>query len=649
MNDIIEALLADLRGTDLWERTAAHFRELHGPGFGRPTEPSDPAIAADGATACTVVVRSDLESAPRSAVLLHRDGIEALVEAPGGASVRQPRFAPVGMALAVLTDAESAGRFRPALVDADAISMLPDVDGIVEQLVWSPDGLRLLALVADPGADAAGAQGSGRMSRGDVPDWMPVVMADTPTGGWRRLWCHALGTDTWVQVSPMTVTCWEAVWSGTDAVVAVVSDRPDEAAWFSARLARIDLADGGLRELMSDAPRCIGLPAASPDARWVAAVSATCSDRTVVAGDVSLIDLVDDSTCILDLHEIDVTWQAFSGPTTLVVAGQRGLDTVVAEVDVQTGVVTERWSSFSTTCGQRYPELAVSAAGIALVVEGYAQPAELAVLDGDGPRIVSSFGHTGHRDTTCGAVAAVRWMAPDGMEIEGVLVTPGGAGPFPTITYVHGGPVWAWRSRWSMGYAYTLLFVRQGYAVFHPNPRGSSGRGEEFRTAVIGDLGGAEADDTLSGIDELVRTGIADPDRLAVFGGSHGGYMAAWLITQTDRFAAAMPYCPVTEWTFMRLTTNDVAAQDHLLGGSHGRAPLDHVANVTTPTLITTGTRDLITPASQGLAFHRALAERGVPTGYVEYPLEGHGVRSFPAQIDFSARALGWFDHFLTR
>jgi dipeptidyl aminopeptidase/acylaminoacyl peptidase len=90
-----------------------------------------------------------------------------------------------------------------------------------------------------------------------------------------------------------------------------------------------------------------------------------------------------------------------------------------------------------------------------------------------------------------------------------------------------------------------------------------------------------------------------------------------------------------------------MAAQDHLLSGRPGRDPLAGVDRVNTPTLVFTGSRDLITPASQGLAFHRALAERGVPTGYVEYPLEGHGVRSFPAQIDFCARTVGWFDHFL--
>lgn len=646
---MIDAVRPDMRDTDLWHRVERHFLELYGPGFGEVGEPTDPAINHHGtALACTVVRRTDLRSAPRQHVLVVDEVGERLLSMPD-ASLRTPRFAPNGDELLVLVDA-APYLPRAALVSGDEITLLPSLLGTTEQVWWSSDGSAVMALVADPGADAAGAQGSGRTGRGDVPDWMPVVMAETPVGGWRRLWWIRLGDREWRCLSPEGLTCWEATWAGPAHVVAVVSEGPEEAAWFSARVVEIDLVDGTVRTLIDNGEQCVGLPTASVDGRHVAAVSATCSDRTVVAGDVTLLDRVEGTSRQLDLRGLDVTWQAFRPGGDLIMAGQRGLDTVVVAFDPATNELTELWSSTELTCGQRYPELAVSAGGIAMVMEGYHHPPELTRLDVDGPRTVTSLRHAGHDVALAGAgrVEALTWSSVDGTTIEGLVVVPSSPGPHPTITYVHGGPVWAWRSRWSMGYAYTLLFARAGFAVFHPNPRGSSGRGDAFRAAVLGDLGGAEVDDVSTGNDALVSMGIADPDRLGVFGGSHGGFMAAWIIAVTDRFRASVSYCPVTDWSFMRYTTNDMAAQDHLLSGRPGRDPLGAVDRISTPTLIITGSRDLITPASQGLALHRALVEHGVPTGYVEYPLEGHGVRSFPAQIDFSARVLGWFQHHMT-
>lgn len=660
----IGTLLPDVRGTEGWARVEHHFDLLYGPSAGRPADPVDPAVSADGRTAvCTVSLRSDLVSPARPAVLVCGPGGERLVTGPGGTAARSPRFAPGGNRIAVLVDRDGTGAMQ-VFIDDDGVAIdLPDLPGVVEQVVWSPDGSRLAALVADPGADAAGAQGSGRISRGDRPEWLPVVLADVPVGGWRRVWVIRPGDEAWTLVSPAGTTCWELAWGGADRVVAVVSDRPEEAAWFAARVVSL-AADGGdahaaepVATLGHGDGRCVGLPAGSPDGRFVAWVRATCSDRTVVAGDVDVVDTVTGDVRVLDLGGIDVTWQGFRSPEVLVVAGQRRLATVVAEVDLVRGGVVERWVSDELTCGQRYPEVAVSASALAMVVEGYRRPPELAVMgDGDvAPRVLTQLSHAGHDAllADAGTVRAVEWTAPDGTSVDGLLVVPDpsvhGPGPYPCITYVHGGPVWAWRPRWSMGYAYTLLFARSGYAVFHPNPRGSSGRGEAFRAAVLGDLGGAETTDLLSGLDALVADGSVDADRLAVFGGSHGGFMAAWVITQTDRFRASVPYCPVTDWGFMRWTTNDMAAQDHLLAGRPGRDPLAEVHRVRTPTLVITGTRDLITPASQGLAFHRALADQGVATAYVEYPTEGHGVRGFPAQLDFCTRVLAWFDHHLLR
>jgi len=92
--------------------------------------------------------------------------------------------------------------------------------------------------------------------------------------------------------------------------------------------------------------------------------------------------------------------------------------------------------------------------------------------------------------------------------------------------------------------------------VLLPNPRGSSGRGQEFAAAVVGDMGGADTHDYLSGIDAMIERGIADPARIGTMGVSYGGFMSAWLVTQDQRFRAAVAGSPVTEWYSLTFTTN---------------------------------------------------------------------------------------------
>ena len=140
-------------------------------------------------------------------------------------------------------------------------------------------------------------------------------------------------------------------------------------------------------------------------------------------------------------------------------------------------------------------------------------------------------------------VRALSWIAPDGLEIDGLLMTPAGAdGPLPLLVLVHGGPTWCWNAYFSVSEPNAVLLADAGYAVLMPNPRGSIGRGHAFAQAVIGDPGGKDLQDILAGVDRCVADGVADPDRLGISGLSYGGYMAGWAMTQTDRFGASVAH-----------------------------------------------------------------------------------------------------------
>jgi dipeptidyl aminopeptidase/acylaminoacyl peptidase len=196
------------------------------------------------------------------------------------------------------------------------------------------------------------------------------------------------------------------------------------------------------------------------------------------------------------------------------------------------------------------------------------------------------------------------------------------------------------------------MALEEGYAVFLPNPRGSSGRGQEFARANLGDMGGGDFKDILAGIDALAADGTVDDARVAITGGSYGGFMASWAVTQTDRFAAAIPFAVVTDWTSFHYTTN-IGQFDALFlqgdptdpNGPYPKwSPVFHAQKSKTPTLILHGEEDLCTPLPQATEFYNALVEAGCEVELVVYPREGHGWTEREHQIDTWNRMHDWLE-----
>ena len=168
-------------------------------------------------------------------------------------------------------------------------------------------------------------------------------------------------------------------------------------------------------------------------------------------------------------------------------------------------------------------------------------------------------------------------------------------------------------------------------------------------------MGGGDLRDILAGVDALVAAGIADDRRVAITGVSYGGFMAAWAITQTDRFAASIPVSCCSNWLSFHNTTN-IGRFDELFlqsdpydphGDYFARSPVVHARNCKTPTLLMHGELDLCTPPGQAQEMHRALADAGCETELVVYPREGHGWAERGHLEDAWVRMLGWFDRHL--
>ena len=297
----------------------------------------------------------------------------------------------------------------------------------------------------------------------------------------------------------------------------------------------------------------------------------------------------------------------------------------------------------------------------ALTVTRY-QPTNVYVGPPTGPlrKITDSRPELG--GVTFGTQRPLAYRAADGLELDGLLVLPVGKsasdGPFPLVTIVHGGPYDRFADRLQLFWFPSAQWLATaGYAVFLPNPRGGQGHGHEFAASVAGRVGREEWTDILTGIDLLIAEGIADPDRLGIAGGSHGGFMAAWAVGQTDRFRAALVNAGVVDWG-MLAATGENGQFEAALGGSTGwngigphphdaLSPVSFASRVRTPVLILHGAEDTNVPLGQAVYFHRALRHFGAEHEFVIYPREGHSLRERNHQLDVLRRTRAWFDRWL--
>lgn len=263
---------------------------------------------------------------------------------------------------------------------------------------------------------------------------------------------------------------------------------------------------------------------------------------------------------------------------------------------------------------------------------------------------------------TLGTQQPLAYRATDGLDLDGLLVLPVGRtaseGPFPLVTIVHGGPYDRYADRCQLFWFPSAQWLAAaGYAVLLPNPRGGQGRGHQFAASVAGQVGQQEWTDILTGIDLLIAEGIADPDRLGIAGWSHGGFMSAWAVGQTDRFRAALVGAGIIDWG-MLAATGENGQFEAALGGSTGWSgigphphdavsPISFASRIRTPVLILHGAEDTNVPLGQAVYLHRALRHFDVEQEFVIYPREGHSIRERNHQLDVLRRTRAWFDRWL--
>jgi len=252
-------------------------------------------------------------------------------------------------------------------------------------------------------------------------------------------------------------------------------------------------------------------------------------------------------------------------------------------------------------------------------------------------------------------VEEVNFTAKDGNVVNGLLAKPANApaGKLPTILYIHGGP----NGQDDHGFDPTReILAANGYAVLQINYRGSSGRGTKFQKAIYADWGNLEVVDLLAGVDGVIKSGVADPDRLGICGWSYGGILTDYTIaTDPLRFKAAISGASSALQLSMYGVDQYIVQYETEMGPPWKSQalwlkvsyPFFHADRIKTPTLYMGGDKDFNVPLVGAEQMYQALKSNGVDTQLVVYPGQHHGLSIPSYQRDRLERWVGWFDKYL--
>jgi len=310
------------------------------------------------------------------------------------------------------------------------------------------------------------------------------------------------------------------------------------------------------------------------------------------------------------------------------------------------------------------PAAASQSTRIAFVYSATVRPTEVYIADGlnkdklSQARPITSFNKL-FTERELPRAKPYRWTSDDGTPVEGMLMYPPGkfeSKNLPMFVFIHGGPQDADGNHFSADwYQWDRLAATAGWLVFEPNYRGSTGYGDKFALQIVPEIVSRPGKDILTGVDALVKDGIADANKLTVGGYSYGGYMTNWLITQTTRFKAAVTGAGAVEhvanWGNDDTTFDDA----YFLGGLpwetadryRSEGAIYQLNKVRTPTHIVAGADDIRVAVLEDYLLDRALHELNVPSDLLVFPGEGHDLAKNPWHGKIKVREeLKWLEKY---
>jgi dipeptidyl aminopeptidase/acylaminoacyl peptidase len=603
-------------------------------------------------------------------------GGDALALTAEGVSSSHPRWSPDGKWLAFLS-ARDEGKTQVWLLNrlGGEAQKLTDTPQDVGDFAWSPDSTRLALLLRDPTEDeleaaknkdkAADASDSAKTKKSKtqkpwVIDRLQFKLDEIGYLDHRRthVYVFDLSAKSLRQVTSGDYDDEEPTWSPDGKLIAFSSNhsKPDPDATYNKDIWTVaaDNTDKGAHPTqVTNNPGEDSSPAWSPDGKWIA--YSTQLDPKLFQYSTKHVAVAPASggepkvlTLALDRMSTEPRF-APDGKSIYFIADDDGTQ-ILSQVNLADGKITRPVSGRFIL----YSYSIAKSGEIAAQISTPDRPDEIYLSAAGKLERITHTNDVLLAKLKLSQPEYVKFKSKDGTEVAGYLYKPldyVAGKKYPTILRPHGGPVWAYYAEFTH---LAQLLAANGYVVLLPNPRGSTGYGQDYCKAIWADWGNKDFQDDMAMVDYAIAQGIADPDKLGVGGWSYGGISTDFIIGQTTRFKAAISGAGAAEYTSMY--GHDQYQRDYFteLGYPWENkalwdklAPFYRVKTITTPALFMGGNVDWNVPVLGGEQMYQALRALGRETALVVYPGEFHEF-STPSHIaDRLARYLAWYNHYV--
>jgi dipeptidyl aminopeptidase/acylaminoacyl peptidase len=620
---------------------------------------SDPQVSPDGQWVAYTVSTIDSTKDSRSSDIwmISWDGKTNLQLTFSPESENSPRWSPDGKYLSFLSSRQEGKGSQLWLMDrrgGEAKRVTTYKSGISAH-AWSPDSRKLLLTITDPEPEDT--------SKAKTPK--PMVMdryhfkQDVEGYRHKKLYSHLYlfdvagkKTDT---LTKGNFNHSSAIWDPNGSMIAFVSNHtedPDKNA--NTDIYVMEAKPGSQPKQITTWTGRDASPQWSPDGDWIAYTRSTSPDNYIMY-DQPILAVVSKNGGEPRLLSKDLDrpigaarWNKDGKALMATVTDDR--EQYLARFDAATGRMTR------LTHGNHVVTATHAAMDKwALLASFPDKPTELYAYENNALRKLTVQTDSFLAPLKLARVEGVTATAKDGNVVNGILYRPADSAenkPLPLLVIIHGGPV----AQDDYGFdMQAQMLAAAGYAVVTVNYRGSSGRGLVYCKAISGDWGNLEVADLHAITDELVKQGVADPNRLGVGGWSYGGILTDYLIASDTRFKAAVSGAGVAFPLALYGVDQYIMQYDNELGPPWKNLdkylkisyPFLHADRIRTPTLFMVGEKDFNVPAVGSEQMYQALRSQGVPTQYVVYPGQFHGISVPSYQRDRMERYIGWFNKYL--